>query len=215
MNAVVTKLCQMTRTELVRAPLISTLTDLNSVADRYLEIGPIPSALLLTKILDDVQYLQPVHLKLINRLSTVVDVASSELPPPLAIKLFNSLHHYRHPLSRRILASVQSKWFDYWRPASVERGSRRPKLKQNFVGSYADEAVLIAKLGHAGVVTTLDDATLTAAVAHVTQIAETATSGFRDIALISKALVLEYRERFGKSDENIERFIQSLGLESQ
>jgi hypothetical protein len=214
MNQLVSRLCQLSRHELVRSPTTALLADLNVVAERFVEVGPIPSALLLRTLIDDSQYMQPVHIKLVNRLSRTIDISSAEIPPTLAIQLFNRLAEFRHHSARRVLASVQSKWFDNWRPASVDRGSRRPKLKQTFIGAYSDDAILVSRISHSGIIKNLDDTTLAEAVDHVVTLYELEKSGFRDVALISNALAQEQSRRSGQASEKVMRFIQNLGAES-
>jgi hypothetical protein len=213
MNGVVARLCRLPRSELVSNPSVVVLTELNTVAEKFNQVGPIPSAQLLMKISQPVSCMHPVHLKLFNRLAKTIETSGSETPPALSLRLFGVLSESQHPFCRRLLATVQSKWFDNWQPPSVERGSRRPKLKQNFVGPYADEAPVRYKIAHSGVIRNLDDDTLRDVVKHVVNMYERSPDNFLDVVLLSRELVTEYNRRFkgeGGIPDNFQSFIKQL-----
>ncbi len=207
----------MTRVELVRSPLVTTLAELDQVANNFNQIGPVPSAILLNLIVDEPQYLHPVHKKLINRLTRTIEMTAPELPPTLSIQVFNTLYRSGHPLARRVLSDVQSKWFDNWQPASVERGSRRPKLKQNFVGAYSEDALSNYRILHSGLIRNLDDATLREACENVVRYWRDNKTPVIDVALIGKALLKEYTRRFAaggtdQSVDSVKNFIHDSGI---
>lgn len=143
MNALVSKLLALSPNDLVISPSITVLSQLNQIADAHMRLGPVPSALICAKILDaateTANQLHPVHLKTLNALSHTLPRSVSELSTPLAIKSFSSFALAGHPAARQILSALQDKWFENWNPASVAKGSRRPKLKQAVFGIYSLE----------------------------------------------------------------------------
>jgi hypothetical protein len=211
MNGLVRNLVALGKDGLVVEPSIVTLNNLRVVAENFRTVAPIPSALLLNQICDS--QLQPVHVKLLSCLIETVDSSASELPPALAIEVFNNLCIINHPGARRILSSVQSKWFENWRPSYVAQGSRRPKLKQDFIGMYDDRALGTVRITHSGVVRNLSDSVLQEAVSRLDWFFGTG-SPTSDIDLIAKALRDELERRTGeKSSETTQKFIQKTGLE--
>ena len=214
MNGLVRNLVAFGREGLVVKPSIVTLNNLRVVAENFRTVAPIPSALLLNQICDS--RVQPVHVKLLSCLIETVDTSSRELPPALAIEVFNNLCSINHPGARRILSSVQSKWFENWRPSYVAQGSRRPKLKQDFIGMYDERALGTVRITHSGVVRNLSDLVLGEAVSRLDSFYGTGTPT-SDIDLISKALRDELKRRNeGKgeiSPESTPKFIQNTDLE--
>lgn len=144
MNALVRKLLALSPNDLVLSPSVTVLSQLNQIADSHMSLGPVSCALICAKILDASietpnHLLHPVHLKTLNALSHTLPRTVSEFPTPLAIKSFSSFALAGHPAARQILAALQDKWFENWNPASVAKGSRRPKLKQAVFGIYSLE----------------------------------------------------------------------------
>ena len=141
MNAVVARLLTLPAQQFIHRPSAAVRADLTVLADNYRSVGPIPSALLLSKLATDSVALKPVppeHEKLFNAVSVTVCETAAQLPSNLAIQTFSSLCRIGHPTARTILSSIQDKWFENWNPASVAKGSRRPKLKQAVNGVYGE-----------------------------------------------------------------------------
>jgi hypothetical protein len=215
MNGIVSRLLKLSRQELVVQPSVATLSDINTVAEGFRKVAPIPSALLLEKILDTEQDLHPVHVKAINALSQTVEGTAAELPPALAIQLFNGLARNKHPLSGKILSSVQSKWFENWHPQSVEKGSRRPKLRQDFVGMYDENALGKLRITHSGVVRNLSDPVLDEALRNLIELKKRGNV-FQSNLLIVHALVNEHKRRIDARGDtmstDVQQFIHEVGL---
>lgn len=215
MNGIASRLLKLSRQELVVQPSVATLSDINTVAEGFRKVAPIPSALLLEKILDTEQNLHPVHVKAIHALSQTVEDTAAELPPSLAIQVFNGLVRTKHPLSGKILSSVQSKWFENWHPQSVEKGSRRPKLKQDFIGIYDGNALGKVRIAHSGVVRNLSDSVLEEALRNLIQLRKRGNT-FQNNLLIVNALVSEHKRRFDARGEplsvEVQQFIHEVGL---
>lgn len=139
MNAGIQKLLSLSAQKLVISPSISVLTQVNQLADDHGRIGPVPSALLCSKILSSKnsnEPLHPVHQKAINALSLNIVRTVHIFPIAIAMKTFSSFAMAGHPFARRILSSLQDSWFENWNPASLENSFKRTKLKQPFVGNY-------------------------------------------------------------------------------
>ena len=140
MNGIVYRLLNVPAKLFTGTPSLSVLTDLNRIADQYGDLGPIPSALLVNKIAADMSAcggkISPVHEKAFNALSVNVSNTVSHLPSNLAIQSFIHMVEIQHPSARRILSSLQDKWFENWNEASIAKGSRKPKKKQESVAIY-------------------------------------------------------------------------------
>lgn len=210
------RLLKLSRKELVVQPSVATLSDINTVAEGFRKVAPIPSAMMLEKILDTEQNLHAVHVKAINALSQTVESTAAELPPALAIQVFNGLARNKHPLSGKILSSVQSKWFENWHPQSVEKGSRRPKLKQDFVGMYDENALGKLRITHSGVVKNLSDSVLDEALRNLIELKKGGYV-FQSNLLIVHALFIEHKRRADARGDtlptDIQKFIDEVRLD--
>ena len=199
MNAVVSRLLSLGPKQFLVNPSVSVLSDLNTVADLYTKIGPIPSALLLNKICEDSHELKggqlhPVHQKALNSLIAGVSSTVSHLPGNLAIQTFNRLASVRHPSTRTMLASMQDKWFENWNTASVAKGKGRPRKKQETNTMYGVDTVGKIRCNNSNLLKSLEDTVLSEAIKRITQLKESGTD-IVDLGHIMNSLIQEYELR--------------------
>ena len=199
MNAQVSKLIALSPKDLVISPSVSVLAQLNSLADNHMRVGPIPSALLCSKILASNKspgalVLHPVLQKTINALSYNLTHTVPQFSTSLAIKTFNSFALAGHPLARRFLGSIQDKWFENWNPASVAKGSRRPKLKQAMVGIYDDDSNMKVKIKFTGDLRAISSEDIAECV-NAIEFLRTRGVNFEDLSLITGEIKKEFSRR--------------------
>lgn len=203
MNALVSRLLSLGPKQFLVSPSVGVLTDLKTVGDSFMQIGPIPSALLVNKIFEDSHeligsQLHPVHQKALNSLIAGVSSTVSQLPGNLAVQTFNRLASVRHPVTRAMLASIQDKWFENWNAASVAKGKGRPRKKQETNTMYGVDTVGKIRCNNSNLLKSLDDTVLSEAIDRITQLKETGTD-IVDLGHIMNSLIQEYelRRSFG------------------
>jgi hypothetical protein len=164
MNGIVHRVLRLTSHEMVVKPTMRTLNDLNHLASSYSELGPIPSSLVVSKLvgaaLETNAELTSVHKKTLNALTVNIVNSVAQLPSPLALKVFNMYARSGHPQARQILTALQDRWFENWNPASVQKGSNRPKKKQPIHAMYSSQPRGEIPISNINLLKTIDDDTL-------------------------------------------------------
>lgn len=173
-----------------------------------MKIGPIPSALMVQKLIGK-NSPHPVHTKTVNALLVNVVASAAHLPTPIALQTFSSLAVAHHPVATRVLSSIQDRWFEAWNSATVAKGTRRPKIKQDYVGLYSEDAADGVRIKSSSLVRNLDDAVLNEAIRALVETVKIGTN-VGQVKLITNSLVNEYSRRMSGRETEIPLEIQEF-----
>ena len=164
MNAVVRKILLLDTT--------STLADLNTIAENFKRIGPVPAAALLAKLASGANHqpLTPHHHRVLNRVVPGLVDRIHYLPSQLAINTCTNLASLGLPDAHRAFSLLQDKWFENWNSAALEKSTKRPKQKLPVIGLYDFEERTKVRLTNYQALASLTDSSLSAVIASIQQL---------------------------------------------